>query len=329
MFCKMAAKILMDMPGGKKMPAIGLGTWQVSDESELVNALNTALETGYRHIDTAFVYQNEAIIGKVLQEWFSSGRLKREDVYVTTKLPAQGVHKDRVESFLSRSLASLQLDYVDLYLVHFPICVQYKEGVQVPISELEADDFDHLSVWKKMEEQVAAGRTKAIGISNFNKRQIDRVLKNSTIKPSCLQVELHVYLQQRELVDFCHQNGIVVVAYSPLGSPAYNKFLAKIGSEAKELPDILNDRVVTGIANKHKKTKAQVMLRYLLERNIVAIPKSVTPKRIKENIDVFDFALDSDDMKALNALDRGEEARVCDFKQLVRLVVHPEWPFPK
>ncbi|KAJ8964550.1 hypothetical protein NQ314_004849 [Rhamnusium bicolor] len=286
----MAAKIFMDMPGGLRMPAIGLGTWQATDDSELETALNAALEIGYRHIDTAFVYQNET-------------------------LPMNGIHEDRVEMFMKKSLENLQLDYVDLYLIHFAVGVKYFEGqVRPSLDDVQTEKSDHIAIWKKMEEQVDAGRTKTIGISNFNAKQIEKIIKNSRIKPACLQVELHVYLQQRELVKFCHQNGIVVVGYSPLGSPGYNNFIANFGQKPRQLPDMLHDAVIKKIAEKHKKSNAQIMLRYLLQNSIVPIPKSVTPARLKENIDIFDFSLDSEDMKSLDDLEVGEEARVCDFK---------------
>ncbi|KAG5869703.1 hypothetical protein JTB14_033300 [Gonioctena quinquepunctata] len=326
----MAAKIFMDMPGGAKMPALGLGTWMSTDEAELENALNVALETGYRHIDTAYVYENEAIIGRVLKQWLSSGKLRREELFITTKLPICGTHEDRVEIFIKKSLENLQLDYLDLYLIHFPIGTNYVEGcVVTPPDQMKLEKSDHFAIWKKMEEQVAAGRTKNIGISNFNKNQIEKIIGSAKIKPSCLQVELHVSLQQKDLVDFCHQNGLVVVAYSPLGSPGYNKFLTNIGQEAKPLPNMLQSPVIKNIAEKYKKSSGQVMLRFLLQRSIVPIPKSVTAARIKENIDVFDFSLDAEDMKKLEALNIGEEARVCDFNFFPILKDHPEWPFPK
>ncbi|XP_018579899.1 aldose reductase-like [Anoplophora glabripennis] len=326
----MAAKIFKELPGRLRMPAIGLGTWQVTNEAELKNALNVALEVGYRHIDTALVYQNEAIIGRVLQKWFSSGKLRREDLFITTKLPLPGTHQDRVEMFMMKSLENLQLDYVDLYLIHFPVGTKYVEGQFRPSPDtLQTEPSDHIEIWKKMEEQVDTGRTKTIGVSNFNLRQIAKLLKSSRIKPACLQVESHVYLQQRELVNFCHQNGLVVVAYCPLGSPGYNNFTALLGNEPKKLPDMLNDETIKTIARKHKKTNAQVMLRYLLQRDIAAIPKSITPARVKENIDVFDYFLDTSDMKALDALEVGEAARICDFKFFPRLLDHPEFPFPK
>ncbi|XP_018579940.1 alcohol dehydrogenase [NADP(+)]-like [Anoplophora glabripennis] len=323
----MAEKIFMDMPGGRKMPAVGLGTW-TTDEKEVETALNAAFETGYRHIDTAFLYKNEAAIGRVINEWISSKKLKREDLFITTKLPMQAMHKDRVEKFIKTSLESLQLDYVDLYLIHGPIGTKYVEEGAPTTANIETVETDHIAIWKKLEEQVDAGRTKAIGLSNFNIRQIDRVLKSARIKPSCLQVELNVYLQQRELVKFCQQNDIVVVAYAPLGSPGFNEFLAKTGREPRKLPDVLNDKTIVKAATKHKKTNAQILLRYLLQKNIVVIPKSINPARIKENINVFDFSLDAADMKALDDLEVGEGARVFDLR-VPKFMDHPEFPFPK
>nr|CAI5830155.1 unnamed protein product [Callosobruchus analis] len=182
---------------------------------------------------------------------------------------------------MKKSLDNLRLNYVDLYLVHFPIGTN--QMILFPL--------------QKMEEQVDAGRTKAIGLSNFNQRQIERILKSARIKPACLQIEIHVAMQQKELVDFCHKHGIVVVAYSPLGSP-----------------NMIQNPVVKQIAEKHKKSTGQVMLRFLIQRDIVPIPKSVNPARIKQNFEVFDFKLDDEDMKKLGDLDIGESARVCDFK---------------
>ncbi|RZC36014.1 aldose reductase, partial [Asbolus verrucosus] len=315
----MAAKIFLDLPGGLKMPALGLGTWQARDPAELESALNTALEFGYRHIDTAYAYENEKTIGKVLKKWFASGKLKREDIFITTKLPMYGVHPDRVEFFMKKSLDNLELDYVDLYLIHFPVGFKYDENTgRVKINDKQEWETepktDHIAIWKKMEEQVNAGRTKTIGLSNFNISQIERVLKSARIKPANLQVELHVYLQQRSLVDFCHKNGISVVAYSPLGSPGYNKFLKSFGKEEKKLPDILGDPIIMKMAQKYSKTPAQIALRFLLQRGIAAIPKSVTPKRVQENIGVFDFNIEDNDFKELSSLEIGERARVCDFK---------------
>ncbi|CAH1118943.1 unnamed protein product [Phaedon cochleariae] len=327
----MVAKIpSMDMAGGKKMPAIGLGTWMSTNETELENALNAALEAGYRHIDTAYVYENEAIIGRVLKKWLTSGKVTREELFITTKLPMCGIHRDRVEFFIKKSLESLQLEYLDLYLIHFPIGTNYIEGFTLtPPDQLKLEDSDHIGIWKKMEEQVDAGRTRAIGVSNFNQSQIEKLLKAARIKPACLQIELHLSLQQRDLVEFCHKNNMVVTAYSPLGNPSYNKFLETVGMEARELPNLLQNPLIKSIAKKHGKSSGQVMLRFLVQNNIVAIPKSVTPSRIKENIDIFDFSLDAEDMASLKGLEIGEKARICDFRFFPVLESHPDWPFSK
>ncbi|KAJ3643659.1 hypothetical protein Zmor_026358 [Zophobas morio] len=327
----MASKISLTLPSGQKMPALGIGTLETNSEEEVEAAINVALELGYRHIDTAFVYQNEKPIGKVINQWISSGKLKREDLFITTKLPLVGVHPDRVEMFMKKSLENLQLDYVDLYLIHFPVGFKYQEDGPhmfviengAPVTEPKTD---HAAIWKKMEEQVDAGRAKSIGLSNYTVSQIATVLKSARIKPANLQVEVHVYLQQRKLLEFCKKNGITVVAHTPLANPNFNKFLEKMGSKPKKLPDILNDPVVGKIAQKHKKTAAQVALRFLLEIGVAAIPKSVTPKRIEENISIFDFKLDCKDMKALNKLEVGEPARIADFKAIRGIENHPDYP---
>ncbi|XP_018579941.1 aldose reductase-like [Anoplophora glabripennis] len=317
----MAAKILMDMPDDLKMPAIGLGTGSLSQEAELEKTLDSALSLGYRHIDTAFAYDNEVFIGSVLQKWFSSGKLKREDIFVTTKLPMYGVQEDRVEMFMKKSLENLQLDYVDLYLVHFPIGTKYIENGTDDDNYKDIDVFDHLEIWKKMEEQVDAGRTKAIGLSNFNQRQIEKIIEFARIKPACLQVELHVDFQQRGLVEFCHKNDIVVVAYSPLGSPGPSEM------EPRRLPPVIHTEDIKKIAEKYNKTPGQIMLRYLLQKNIAAVPKSSNIERLEENIDVFDFEISSDDMRSLDDLEAGNEARLANFKFIPGIEQHPEYPF--
>ncbi|XP_044267755.1 aldo-keto reductase family 1 member B1-like isoform X2 [Tribolium madens] len=323
----------LKLPSGAKMPVLGLGTWEAISDEEIETAVNTALDFEYRHIDTAWVYENEGAIGKVLKKRFASG-LKRKDVFITTKLPMTGVHPERVSMFMEKSLANLQLDYVDLYLIHFPVGCKYYEGETRPKfndkGEIETEGrTDHGALWKKMEELVDSGKAKNIGLSNYNISQIETILQNAKIKPAVLQVELHVYLQQRELVEFCQKNKIVVVAYSPLGNPGMNKFLQKLGQQPRQLANILEDPVVGEIAKKHKKTPAQVALRFLVQRGCAVIPKSVTPKRIDENRKLFDFVLSDEEMKALQGLDVGEAARVCDFKVFGGLDKHPDFPFTR
>ncbi|XP_050510198.1 1,5-anhydro-D-fructose reductase [Diabrotica virgifera virgifera] len=307
--------------GSLNMPTVGLGTWQATDEEELEKALNAALEIGYRHIDTAAAYENEHIIGKVLNQWISAGKLKREDLFIVTKLPTRGIHRDRVEKYLTESLKKLRLDYVDLYLIHFPVGLAETEGSIVFEKE------DHLGIWKSMEKQVEAGRTKTIGLSNFTVSQIENILKNCKIKPANNQVELHVFLQQPELVQFCQKSGISVTAYSPLGTPGMNIFLKKLGIKEKTLVNVLANPVILNIAKKHNKTSAQVALRFLLQQNIIVIPKSVNPERLKSNFDIFKFKLDDEDMKQLRGLEVGEDARMGDWKILPGLAEQPAYPF--
>ncbi|XP_018572221.1 1,5-anhydro-D-fructose reductase-like [Anoplophora glabripennis] len=319
----MSFNTYFDLNDGLKIPAIGYGTWLSDDEEQLEKAIDAALEVGYRHIDGAYVYQNENVIGRVLQKWFSSGKLKREDIFLTTKLPPSGMRPEHVQKFIKESLAALQVDYVDLYLVHVPFGLKYVEGTLYPTSDDGKSDYDantdHVAIWKAMEELVSLGLTKSIGVSNFNKDQIQRILDNSEIPPCNLQVEHHAYLQQKDLVRFCKENKIVVTAYSPLGSPG----LSKLG---RETPDLMGHPVVNEIAKKYNKSAAQVLLKHIIQTGIVAIPKSTNPERLRQNIDIFDFSLSDEDLQTMNDLD--QNLRILDFKFLFKGIEnHPEYPF--
>nr|SVE75624.1 EOG090X0289 [Daphnia hispanica] len=328
---------------GHRMPLIGLGTWQAPDE-EVKTAVQWALETGYRHIDTAFNYQNEGAIGEVIDEWIKSGKVKREDLFVTTKLPLIGNSPDKVEKFIKLSLESLKLDYVDLYLIHFPVgFLPGKDDTDLFPRDEEGKakidmTTDIISLWKAMEAQVDAGRAKSIGLSNFNSEQIDRIVQSSRIKPANLQVELHAYFQQTLLRATCAKHGITVCAYGPLGSKGRIELNAKRGLPAPEIPGVLEDPVVLEIANKHSKTPAQILLRHLIQEDVVVIPKSVSKSRIQENFGVmwtlislkfdvfsnvslnfqaFDFVLSESEISLLDGLDRND--RTFDFKFLAEL----------
>lgn len=313
------------------MPAIGFGTWQASDK-ELEAALDAALEAGYRHIDTAYVYENEEAIGRVLAKWLNSGKVQREDLFIVTKLPPVGNHPDRVEKYLKRSLDKLGLDYVDMYLVHVPFGFLEKGAAIHPMDAHGNILFDkstnHVDIWKAMEAQVDAGRTKAIGLSNFNITQIKRVLQAARIPPANLQVELHIFCQQRELVDFCKEHSIIVCAYSPLGSRGTaNQYKAM--ELSKDILDLMNNPTVLKIANQHAKAPAQILLRHIVQRGIAAIPKSTNPGRIQQNLQVYNFELSSDDMASLDKLDQGSDGRIIDFGFFKGIKNHPEYPFQK
>ncbi|KAF7401280.1 hypothetical protein HZH68_007100 [Vespula germanica] len=316
----------ISLPTGQQMPILGFGTWQASEE-EIETALDIALEAGYRHIDTAAVYLNEKAIGKVLKKWLNSGKIQRSELFIVTKLPPIGNRPGDVEKWIKKSLTNLQLDYVDLYLVHVPFTFEEVGEEFHPMNEkgeIRLDtSTDHVKVWKEMEEQVKQGRTKAIGLSNFNETQISKILSIASLPISNLQVELHIYFQQVELVEFCKSNNISVTAYSPLGSRGLVKLLGK----TDVLPDLFTNPVVSKIAQKYNKSPAQILLKHILHKNIIAIPKSTNAQRIKENIQLFDWQLKDEDINELNALNAGKSARRCDFTFFKGIEKHPEYPF--
>ncbi|GEL09142.1 aldo/keto reductase [Salisediminibacterium halotolerans] len=252
-----------------KMPQIGFGVWQVPEE-EAAPAVKKALETGYRSIDTAMIYRNERGVGQAIAE---SG-IPREELFITTKVWNADQGYDNTLQAMEDSLERLGLDYVDLYLIHWP----------TP----EYDDY--VDTYKAMEKLYQDGKTKAIGVCNFDIDHIQRLLDECTVTPAVNQVECHPYLQQTELKQFLDQHNIYLEAWSPL-------------MQGKE---VLQNETIQTIAKAHNKTPAQVIIRWHLERNSIVIPKSVTPKRIEENFDVFDFSLSESEIAEINQLDNGE-----------------------
>ncbi|MCX5108158.1 aldo/keto reductase [Streptomyces sp. NBC_00378] len=254
---------------GVEMPQLGFGVWQVPDD-EATKAVTTAIESGYRSIDTAAIYENERGTGRAI----AASGVAREELFVTTKLwnSEQG-HDSTLRAF-DASLDKLGLDYVDLYLIHWP----------VPAKDAYVDTY------KAFERIHADGRAKAIGVSNFLPEHLERLLGETSVVPVINQIELHPQLQQAESRAFHAKHAIVTEAWSPLGQ----------GKGLLEVP------TVVAIARKHDRTPAQVVLRWHLQTGNVVIPKSVTPSRIAENIDVFGFELDADDLAAFAALDEGK-----------------------
>ncbi|XP_063595412.1 aldo-keto reductase family 1 member A1-like [Penaeus indicus] len=323
-----------DMPSlrlnsGSRIPFLGFGTGglgplrQMSD-AEAGRAIGAGLESGYRHLDTAAFYQNEHVIGSVLGEWIAAGKLKREEVFVTTKLPPTGLHESKVEAWMLRSLERLKLSYVDLYLIHFPVAMLGNDGEVAPCTTEDGrirfdPEVSLEKVWKAMEKQVKAGRARAIGLSNFNSSQISRILKVCEIRPAVLQVEVNAYHQQRLLREFCGRHQIPVCGYAPLGAPS-TPFSAK-------LPTLIEDETVLAMAARYGRSPAQVLLRYLVQQEVVAVFKSANPGRMRENKQIFDFSIKPEDMKLLDNLDRGKEARIYTMKSFIGVDEQPEYPF--
>lgn len=254
-----------------EMPIIGLGTFRTKDESAY-KAVKKALELGYRHIDTAMIYGNEEEVGRAIKD---SG-IKREDLFITTKLwnTDQG-YESTLKAF-DQSLKNLGLDYVDLYLIHW-----FK-------------GYDNaLETYRAFEKLYEEGKVKAIGVSNFNVHHINHLLEHAKIPPMVNQVETHVTLQNHFLHDFCKKNNIQLEAYAPLMS--------------HHVEELLSNETMQKVAKKHDKTVTQIAIRWLIERDIVVIPKSDNPSHIEQNFQVFDFSLDEEDMKDIRGVNTGKK----------------------
>ncbi|MBI4135670.1 aldo/keto reductase [Candidatus Uhrbacteria bacterium] len=287
------------------MPVLGLGTWKAP-----VGAVGKAVEyaltqAGYRHIDCATIYLNEEEIGAAFLRAFTSGKVKREDVFVTSKLWNDAHGKNEVALACKKTLQDLQLDYLDLYLMHWGLATpsdvvgEHSNHRGEPLDEngfLLTKSISIRETWEAMEELVAQGLARAVGVANFTGPMLLDLLTYAKKPPAMNQVELHPYNAQSRLVEFCKYKGIAVTAYSPLGSPGNTK--------AKGHPVLLEDPQVLRVAQKYKRTTAQVLIRWAIQRGTVVIPKSVTPERIRENISALEFELAPEDMQTLNSLDR-------------------------
>ncbi|WP_020671898.1 aldo/keto reductase [Amycolatopsis nigrescens] len=258
----------IELNNGVRMPTLGFGVYKISDE-EVERAVRAAVEAGYRSIDTATLYRNERGVGSAVR---ASG-LPREELFVTTKLWNTEHGHDQALRAFDTSLRELGLDYVDLYLIHWPV----------------PSEDRYVETWRALEKILADGRARAIGVSNFKQSHLRRLLDETDVVPAVNQVELHPKLQQPELRGFHQEHGIVTEAWAPL---------ARGG-------DLLGEQVIRTVAAKHGKSPAQAVLRWHLEMGHVVIPKSVTPQRIAENIEVFDFELDSQDIAAIATLECG------------------------
>lgn len=258
---------------GVKMPGFGLGVFKVEEGQELVAAVKAAIRHGYRSIDTAAVYQNEAGVGTAIREALEESLVKREELFVTSKLWNADQGYDSALAAFDATMDKLGLDYLDLYLIHWPVKGKYKES------------------WRALEALYREGRVKAIGVSNFQIHHLQDVMEGAEIKPMVNQVEFHPRLTQKELLQFCREQGIQLEAWSPLMQG-----------------ELLNDSVLQEIGAKYGKTVAQVILRWDLQHGVITIPKSTKEARIIENASIYDFSLSEEEMNRIDALN--EDRRV-------------------
>src|SRR6478672_6208464 len=263
----------IELNDGHAIPQLGFGVFQIPP-AETAEAVRTALEVGYRHIDTAEMYGNEREVGDAV----AASDLDRSDVFITSKLNNGFQRPDVARRAFDGTLEALGSDYVDLFLIHWPLPTLY--------------DGDFVSTWKVLEEFKADGRARSIGVSNFQVEHLQRLIDEADVVPAVNQIELHPYFQNREVASFGEENRIATEAWSPIAQG-----------------DVLGDETVGKIANELARTPAQVVLRWHIQKGYIVFPKSTTPERIEENFRLFDFELDDDQMSRIDSLDRGEDGR--------------------
>lgn len=311
---------------GLPMPRIGIGTYLLQGK-KCQEIVHRAVQLGYRHIDTAYSYENEKDIGEALKHIESHGTIGRKQLFITTKIARVYLNPVDVKLTAEESRENLKVNYLDMLLIHSPWGFKnHGDGNMKPVKKdgsnrYDFEAYDLSATWAAMEEQVKIGKVKSIGLSNFTEKQIKGILQHAKIVPQNLQFECHAYYQQRELRKFCDEKKICCTAYAPLGSPGLP--VSWHPSQKGKHSSLLKDETVLEIAENYERTPAQILLRLLLEQNLVVIPKTSSPKRLEENFSVFDFELEPRDVQKLNDLDRG--LRYFLFELYKK---HPYFPSP-
>lgn len=279
---------------GDEMPMIGLGTSGIPAD-QAYDIVRSAIKIGYRHFDCAPIYKNEIEVGKAINDAISAGEVSREELWITSKLWNSGHRYNDVEPACEQSLKAMGLDYFDLYLIHWPVAVERDiEWAHNEEEYLAEDEAPLEDTWTGMEDCLAEGTAKHIGVSNFNIAKLELIMEDCTDRPEVNQCEWHPYLPQQSLHDFCKTNKIKMTAYAPLGSPGRSGEYRKPND-----PELLGEPAITAIAEKHGITEAQVCLAYGLTRKMAVIPRSTNLERLKENFDAADLKLDREDLRSL------------------------------
>ena len=297
------------LSSGQQVASVGLGLWKI-DPSETAQVVRSAIDCGYRHFDSAADYGNEVQTGEGLTAAISSGAVKRDDLWITSKLWNTHHRREHVRSAVEKSLRDLQLDYLDLYLIHFPFATKY-----VPIETryppgwfadpdaehptVEVDCVPIIETWRAMEDLVKAGLVKEIGVCNFGCSLLRDLMTHAEIPPAMLQIEMHPYLTQEKLTRYCHESGIGVTAFSPLGAQSYFQLNMAQADES-----LLNHETIRAISETQNRTPAQVLLRWGVQRGTAVVPKTANEDRLKENLALFDFTLSNEEMSAITGLNR-------------------------